>query len=154
MGYRPTENGFRLREGVFYRFCEDARKDPDRDYFFIIDEINRGNLSKIFGELLMLIEKDYRGEELKLAYGDAVFSAPENVFIIGLMNTADRSLALIDYALRRRFGFYNMVPRFESPGFIEYQRSLNSERFDELIKSVLELNREITKYESLGTVFP
>ena len=119
MGYRPTESGgFTLAEGPFYRFCEEARKDDDdRPYFFIIDEINRGNISKIFGELLMLIEADKRGQELRLLYKNETFSVPPNVHIIGMMNTADRSLAVLDYALRRRFGFFEMTPGFDSNGF-------------------------------------
>jgi len=106
MGYKPNEEGgFFLKKGVFYKFCKQAKADPDRPYFFIIDEINRGNMSKIFGELLMLIENDYRGETVKLAYSDELFDVPSNLYIIGMMNTADRSLAMIDYALRRRFSF-------------------------------------------------
>src|SRR5699024_7318145 len=119
MGYRPRESGgFTLTEGPFYRFCEDARADdPTPPYFFIIDEINRGNISKIFGELLMLIESDKRGTELRLLYKHESFSVPPNVHIIGMMNTADRSLAVLDYALRRRFGFFEMAPGFRTEGF-------------------------------------
>ena len=107
-GYRPTENGFTIKKGSFYKFCKLAEDDDENDYFFIIDEINRGNLSKIFGELFMLIEKDKRGIELQLLYSDENFSVPANVYIIGMMNTADRSLAMLDYALRRRFSFFTM----------------------------------------------
>lgn len=102
MGYKPAENGFELKYGIFYRFCQKAANQPDRDFFFIIDEINRGNMSKIFGELLLLIERDYRGTKATLAYNGLSFTVPERVHIIGMMNTADRSLAMIDYALRRR----------------------------------------------------
>ena len=110
MGFRPTqEGGFELKRGAFYDFCKAAEVDSeDTPYFFIIDEINRGNLSKIFGELFMLIETDKRGIELKLLYADEKFSVPKNVYIIGMMNTADRSLAMMDYALRRRFAFFDM----------------------------------------------
>ena len=101
-GLPAHETGFELKKGVFYEFCRKASED-DRPYFFIIDEINRGNLSKIFGELFMLIESDKRGVELQLLYADEQFSIPSNVYIIGMMNTADRSLAMLDYALRRRF---------------------------------------------------
>jgi len=92
MGYKPAEGGnFELRTGVFYDFCQKAKADPDHKYFFLIDEINRGNLSKIFGELLMLLEKDYRGPEhaVRLAYKDEEFFVPENLYLIGMMNTAD-----------------------------------------------------------------
>lgn len=125
MGYRPNEDGgFELKKGVFYNFCKRAQSNPDKDYYFIIDEINRGNLSKIFGELLMLIEKDYRDTEIKLAYNGEMFCVPSNLYIIGMMNTADRSLAMIDYALRRRFSFYEMTPGFDTEGFKKYQESI------------------------------
>lgn len=122
MGYKPTRNGFDLKSGVFYDFCKKAENDSKHKYFFIIDEINRGNLSKIFGELLMLIEKDKRGKEyaVKLAYKDEEFYVPKNLFIIGMMNTADRSLAIMDYALRRRFSFYYVEPAFNSNSFIKH----------------------------------
>ena len=102
MGFRPTLSGFELKKGAFYNFCKKAEIDSDNDYFFIIDEINRGNLSKIFGELFMLIEKDKRGSELQLLYSDEKFAVPKNVYIIGMMNTADRSLAMLDYALSKK----------------------------------------------------
>mgnify|MGYP004602029103 FL=1 len=155
MGYRPKNetDGFELKKGVFYKFCKKAEKDG-RDYFLIIDEINRGNISKIFGELFMLIENDKRKEEyaLELVYkDDEKFFVPENLYIIGLMNTADRSLAMLDYALRRRFAFYDMKPAFESEQFKEYQKNLKNSKFDNLIKKVEELN-EVIK-EDLGEGF-
>ncbi len=153
MGYRPTEEGFELRNGIFHQFCTAAAEQPDRDFFFIIDEINRGNMSKIFGELLMLIESDYRGMPLALAYDARPFSVPKNIFIIGMMNTADRSLAMIDYALRRRFSFYEMCPAFTSEGFKQYQDTLHSDTFDRLIRKVIDLNDEITADKSLGKGF-
>ncbi len=122
-GWRPnSDGGFNLKNGSFFDFCEKARSDSGRKYVFIIDEINRGNLSKIFGELLMLIEADKRGlsNAIKLTYSETEadrFSVPENVYLIGLMNTADRSLALVDYALRRRFAFFKLQPKFESDKF-------------------------------------
>lgn len=154
MGYKPTENGgFEMQYGVFYRFCKKAENNSEKDYFFIIDEINRGNMSKIFGELLLLIEKDYRGTSSKLAYQNLNFSVPENLYIIGMMNTADRSLAMIDYALRRRFSFFDMEPGFDTEGFKEYQEKLASDKFNALIECIKELNNEIADDPSLGKGF-
>ena len=155
MGYRPSKDGFELREGSFYNFCKNAEEDSENDYFFIIDEINRGNLSKIFGELFMLIENDKRGEKnkIQLLYSDELFFIPKNVYIIGLMNTADRSLAMIDYALRRRFVFFDLKPGFDSDGFIDYQNKLDDSKFDNLIEVMKELNYDIKDDESLGEGF-
>ena len=153
LGYKPCENGFEMKYGIFYQFCQKASNHPDKDYFFIIDEINRGNMSKIFGELLMLIEPDYRDNKIKLAYNGLDFSVPQNLHIIGMMNTADRSLALIDYALRRRFSFFTMEPGFDTDGFKKYQQKLNSPVFDKLIDRVKDLNDEILKDDSLGSGF-
>ena len=152
-GYRPTENGFTIKKGSFYKFCKMAEDDDENDYFFIIDEINRGNLSKIFGELFMLIEKDKRGIELQLLYSDENFSVPANVYIIGMMNTADRSLAMLDYALRRRFSFFTMKPGFNTSGFQTYQDSLKSDAFNKLIACVKQLNSKIAEDISLGEGF-
>lgn len=153
MGFRPSEKGFELKHGAFYTFCKKAEEDSDNEYFFIIDEINRGNLSKIFGELFMLIESDKRGVELRLLYANEKFSVPANVYIIGMMNTADRSLALLDYALRRRFAFFEMQPGFDTEGFRAYRMALQSERFDKLILCVENLNNAIAADESLGEGF-
>ena len=152
-GYRPTENGFTIKKGSFYKFCKLAEDDDENDYFFIIDEINRGNLSKIFGELFMLIEKDKRGIELQLLYSDENFSVPPNVYIIGMMNTADRSLAMLDYALRRRFSFFTMKPGFNTIGFQTYQDSLKSDAFKKLISCIKQLNSKIAADISLGEGF-
>lgn len=153
MGYRPSENGFTLRRGTFYEFCRRAEEDSDNDYFFIIDEINRGNLSKIFGELFMLVEPDKRGVEMRLLYSDERFAVPENLYLIGTMNTADRSLAMMDYALRRRFAFYELDPGFETEGFKEYQRSLASPALDALVSCIEGLNAEIEADDTLGRGF-
>lgn len=153
MGYRPSGDSYELKYGIFYQFCKKAENQPDKKFFFIIDEINRGNLSKIFGELLMLIEKDYRGTKATLAYNGMPFSVPKNLYIVGMMNTADRSLAMIDYALRRRFSFFEMAPAFESKGFKEYQHSLDNRTFNELISEIVKLNGEISRDKSLGKVF-
>ena len=153
MGYKPVGEGFELKYGIFYIFCQKAANHPDKDYFFIIDEINRGNMSKIFGELLMLIEADYRDKKATLAYNGLSFSVPKRVHIIGMMNTADRSLAMIDYALRRRFSFFDMEPGFDSEGFINYQNSFSNDTFNTLIERIKELNREIAADKSLGKGF-
>lgn len=153
MGFRPSTDGFELKRGAFYNFCKKAEIDGDNDYFFIIDEINRGNLSKIFGELFVLIENDKRGVSLQLLYSDEKFSVPKNIYIIGMMNTADRSLAMLDYALRRRFAFFEIKPGFTTDGFREYRMSLENEKFDKLIACVESLNNVISNDESLGDGF-
>lgn len=153
MGFRPIKEGFELTPGAFYQFCKTAQNDAGRDYFFIIDEINRGNLSKIFGELLMLIEKDKRGDELRLLYANELFSVPKNVYIIGMMNTADRSLAMIDYALRRRFAFFDMEPAFNSDQFQAMLAETNHPKLTVLVERINELNSFISKDESLGDGF-
>ncbi len=150
-GYRPREGGgFHRQNGLFFDFCDRARTDLGRPYVFVIDEINRGNLSKILGELMMLIEADKRGSEyaIRLTYANAQdppFSVPENVHLLGLMNTADRSLALVDYALRRRFVFFILTPQFESVAFRAYLDSLEApaEIIDRLITNMTALNRDI-----------
>ena len=152
-GYRPSGAGFELVKGAFYSFCKKAADDEENAYFFIIDEINRGNLSKIFGELFMLIESDKRGNELQLLYSRELFSVPTNVHIIGMMNTADRSLAMLDYALRRRFAFVELSPAFDSDGFRKYCAGLDNPRFEALVREVESLNRAIAEDESLGDGF-
>ena len=154
MGYKPNEDGgFELKNGIFYKFCKRAAADMEHKYFFIIDEINRGNLSKIFGELLMLIECDYRDKPIQMSYRDEHFSVPSNVYIIGMMNTADRSLAMIDYALRRRFSFFEMKPGFESAQFEEYVKKLFDPHLEKLVKAIIELNKVIAADDSLGSGF-
>jgi 5-methylcytosine-specific restriction protein B len=101
----------------------------------------------------MLIEKDKRGTELQLLYSDEDFSVPENLYIIGTMNTADRSLAMLDYALRRRFTFFDMKPGFETDGFTEYLKNLGCPKAEEVINVIKELNQEIAKDPSLGEGF-
>ena len=154
MGYKPNENaGFELKNGIFYKFCKRAAADREHQYFFIIDEINRGNLSKIFGELLMLIENDYRDKSIQMSYREEHFAVPSNVYIIGMMNTADRSLAMIDYALRRRFSFFEMKPGFESPQFKEYVQKMMDPHLNQLVKAIIDLNKVIANDNSLGSGF-
>ena len=136
--------------------CKKAESNPKTNYYLIIDEINRGNLSKIFGELLMLIEADKRDEKLTLAYSEEQFSVPSNLYIIGLMNTADRSLALIDYALRRRFSFIRIEPAFDSPKFIKtfndkFDRDYNN--MINMINIIKKINEAIEDDKSLGAGF-
>ena len=150
-GFRPSEGGgFERRDGAFFDFAMLAAADSDRPYVFIIDEINRGNLSKILGELMMLIEPDKRGDEhaIPLAYsrpGETLFSVPPNLFLLGLMNTADRSLAMVDYALRRRFAFHTLEPRFASAKFRTFlsQRGVPSNVIDIIVRRMTDLNSEI-----------
>jgi len=153
MGYRPEGQNFELRKGIFYNFCKKAQNDPDNEYFFIIDEINRGNLSKIFGELLMLIENDYRNDSVTLAYNGESFSVPANLYLIGMMNTADRSLAMIDYALRRRFSFVEIEPCYCNDGFKQFVDGLGSVTAKKVVDVVVQLNETIRKDDSLGKGF-
>lgn len=156
MGFRPDGSGFKLTEGMFYKFCKEAEKDKGHDYFLIIDEINRGNTSKIFGDMFMLLENDKRGEEngiLLLYKPEEKFFIPENLYIIGTMNTADRSLAMLDYALRRRFAFYDLKPAFASGKFAAYADTLQNGAFNALIRTVAELNTAIASDTSLGEGF-
>ncbi|MBL8099086.1 MAG: AAA family ATPase [Anaerolineales bacterium] len=157
-GYRPDGNGsFNLKNGVFYEFCQKAVDNPDQEYVFIIDEINRGNLSQIFGELLMLIESDKRGLEhsISLVYhnkNENKFYIPSNLYIIGLMNLADRSLAMVDYALRRRFAFCTLHPQYESQIFKNWliERKMNPQLVDLIIKRLSSLNQKIKEDNLLG----
>lgn len=159
-GWRPTETGgFTLRNGVFFEFCNRAEHKPDTPFVFIIDEINRGNLSRIFGELLMLIEADKRGPEhaIALTYGapGERFSVPGNVHLLGLMNTADRSLAIVDYALRRRFAFETLKPAYGSGKFREYllEAEVDKDLVDRIERNLSALNERIRDDKDLGPGF-
>lgn len=159
-GLRPTKKGgFDIKEGVFYTFCRRAEAHPERPFFFIIDEINRGNLSKIFGELMMLIEADKRAEKyaLKLTYAEDEedrFHVPDNLHIIGTMNTADRSLAIVDYALRRRFAFINLQPDY-GDNFQSFllSKNLSKDLIDHISSSILKVNDKIKNDLNLGDGF-
>lgn len=156
IGYRPDEltGNFVLRDGRFTEFFGRALSHPDEMFFLIIDEINRANVSKVFGEMLMAIECDHRGEEIELAQvKDRKFIVPENVFIIGMMNTADRGLALIDYALRRRFAFVEMEPAFNNARFKERIERQNCQELSSVVYAVVNLNKKIEKDPGLGSGF-
>ena len=143
-GYKPKPTDGRggleleLRDGIFKRICRAAAKDP-RPYLLLIDEIDRGNVPKIFGELITLIELDKRGISVILPYSGEAFSIPPNVFIVGTMNTADRSIRLLDAPLRRRFAFIELLPDPEV---------LQGSAVDRLALDafLLELNQRILKY--------
>lgn len=156
-GYRPNEKSFELKNGIFYETCEKAKKDKSVPYFLIIDEINRGNLSKIFGELMMLIEADKRGEKnkIRLAYSpNEDFFIPDNLYLIGTMNTADRSLTIVDYALRRRFAFIKMKPKFnEQLEAFLLKKGISNEIINSIINKMTTLNKIINDDESLGDGF-
>jgi MoxR-like ATPase len=161
-GYRPTgEGGFERRDGPFLRFCDQALQDQENHYVLIIDEINRGNLSKILGELMMLIEADKRDPQwaIQLAYSsedDPPFHVPPNLVVIGTMNTADRSLALVDYALRRRFAFVDVEPAFTSEAFrkhLEETLRVDSGLRERIVTRLMALNREIAADPGLGRGF-
>jgi 5-methylcytosine-specific restriction enzyme B len=113
-GYRPElvdgHVAFVLHDGMFKRLCEDATKSPNRRFYLIVDEINRGDVPRIFGELLTVLEKDKREKTVLLPISRQPLLVPQNVYLIGTMNTADRSISVLDAALRRRFGFVELMP--------------------------------------------
>lgn len=155
-GIRPNDNGgFDKTDGIFKEFVNIAKKDRSNKYFVIIDEINRGNLSKILGELMMLIESDKRDvEEAKLPYTKESFVVPSNIYIIGTMNTADRSLAMVDYALRRRFAFYHVNPAFGSDEFANWlhnKNGISESNINDLCNKMISVNKSID--DDLGKGF-
>ncbi|PTJ79310.1 AAA family ATPase [Staphylococcus kloosii] len=155
-GLKPQMDGsFEAEKGIFYDISKRAQDDPDNNYFLVIDEINRGNLSKIFGELMMLIENDKRDSYVvKLAYSKELFTVPNNLYIIGTMNTADRSLTLVDYALRRRFAFFTLEPAFDTEKFNKFlveNMKLEKKQLNKINNTMTKINRIIE--HTLGNDF-
>jgi 5-methylcytosine-specific restriction protein B len=138
---------YRNANGIFYEFCKEAEKAVNARFVLIIDEVNRGKASRIFGELLYLLE--YRKEEIQLASGDT-FHVPDNVYLIGTMNTADRSIALVDYALRRRFKFVDIQPYQsgdppDAPVLRSWLEKKSISDADTIVGLFCELNKLISK---------
>ena len=160
-GYRLNgSGGFALRDGPFVRFCRTATARRSVPHVLIIDEFNRGNLGRILGELMVLIEPDKRGREYEMPLVYAVegtphFHVPDNVFLLGLMNTADRSLAMIDYALRRRFAFFTLRPAFSSTAFEQelLRKRVTAEMVSRIRTKMEDLNRAIEETQALGRGF-
>lgn len=154
-GYRPADGGgYEPVAGEFLRFCDKAARDPEGEpWFFVIDEINRANVSKVFGELLMLIEANHRDEAVRLPVLGRTVSVPSNLYLIGMMNTADRGLALIDYALRRRFAFFEMKPAFGNEGFEKALARTKNAKLRKLVQHVRKLNGELADDPSFGPGF-
>jgi len=154
-GLKPTDSGgFKLEYGTFYKICKKAEADPNRNpHFMIIDEINRANMSKVLGECFSLIEKDHREEKIQLKYNSETFSVPSNLYIIGTMNTADRGLVMLDYALRRRFLFVTVEPAYKSQGFRVLLQESNNIKFNKIARRIIELNNAICNDDMLGKGF-
>ncbi len=161
-GWRPKESGgFEVEDGVFHRFCTIAGRFPkDQPCVFIIDEINRGNVAGIFGELLVLMERDKRDERYAVELpnrkdGEGRFFVPPNVFMLGLMNTADRSLALVDYALRRRFAFHALQPLYGTEIFREFlaEQGVPGDLVERINERMMMLNQLIVDDGNLGAGF-
>jgi DNA polymerase III delta prime subunit len=151
-GFRPMTSdsgqqlGFSLRKGPLRRLAESAAANPEANYFLIIDEINRGNLAKIFGELYYLLE--YRDHEISLLYSDEPFVLPANIFFIGTMNTADRSIAMLDAAMRRRFAFLELHPDDRPIQQLLRRWMTSHELTDDRAELLTELNSRITDRDS------
>ena len=161
-GYRPAgaSGKFELVDGPFLQLRRKAEDDPDRDYVLIVDEINRGNVSQVFGELVMLLEADKRGKDncvvpLYQRSDDETLHVPPNLYVIGTMNIADRSLALVDYALRRRFAFVTLTPRYDDPMYRKWikERGMAPALCQLIIDRMTALNQQISGDSQLGEAF-
>jgi 5-methylcytosine-specific restriction protein B len=161
-GYRPTEESgkFELTDGPFLRFIQSAKDNPDDSYVLVAEEVNRANLSQVFGELFTLLEGDKRGVDhgimpLYPRNSEERLFVPEKLYVIGTMNIADRSLALVDYALRRRFAFITLEPRFTDPLFKSWlqDHQMNEALIHRITRAMTALNEEITADPQLGPSF-
>jgi len=151
VGYKPNSEGnFALQKGSLIQVCERAKQNENENFVMFIDEINRANISKVFGELLSLIENDKRGPEnaVKILYSenDINFYIPSNLYFICAMNTADRSLKMVDYALRRRFSFFEFKPEFDKPEFKNFlkDKNVNAKTIDRIVNNISKVNQQIS----------
>tara|TARA_B100001057_G_scaffold496859_1_gene599444 strand:+ start:97 stop:2034 length:1938 start_codon:yes stop_codon:yes gene_type:complete len=151
VGYKPNSEGnFALQRGSLIQICEKAKQNENENFVMFIDEINRANISKVFGELLSLIENDKRGPEnaVKILYSenDINFYIPGNLYFICAMNTADRSLKMVDYALRRRFSFFEFKPEFDKPEFKNFlkDKNVNAKTIDRIVNNISKVNQQIS----------
>ena len=160
-GWRPSDEGkLDLIDGPFLQMIDTAKDDPDSKYAIIIEEINRGNPAQIFGEMLTLLESDKRNEDeaLELSYpkceGERVY-IPENLYVIGTMNIADRSIAMVDFALRRRFAFVDLEPIFGNVwrGWVHDQCKIDEEFLSQVEERMNALNEQIAGDSNLGAQF-
>ena len=150
-GFRPDGIGiYKFRRGCFKTHCAKAANDPTHKYFVIIDEINRGNIAKIFGESFMLIEPNKRGKEnfIELSCSKERFFVPENLYIIGTTNTTSHEFAITDYALRRRFSFYTVKPIFDNKKFIAFCE--NDQLLSSVVSKVNEINESLDDKAKIG----
>ncbi|MEA2028324.1 MAG: AAA family ATPase [Campylobacterota bacterium] len=138
---------YELREGIFKRFCDTAKDNPKQKYIFIIDEINRAELSAVFGELLYALE--YRGKHINLPHFKEPFTIPKNVYIIGTMNNVDKSLVTFDLALRRRFGFFKLMPKLEVIQDV-LSESVEEESLTSYYEKCIKLNEDIKDINKLN----
>lgn len=152
MGYKNSELGQVLQTGIFYDYCKEAEPD-DRDYFLIIDDISRGDVSAIFGDLLNLISPDYREKPIRLLFRDEYFSVPKNLYIIATMSTSQESSPFCDYSLRRRFAFYEMNPAFGTLEFENYKSTFSNKKLDKLIKVIIDFNKSTASENSDPNTF-
>ncbi len=157
-GFRPKADGtFVLKEGIFYAFCQRAIKHPDEPFIFIIEELNRGNVASVFGEMLQLLETDKRGvgHAITLTYAEndqSTFYIPENVFLLCTMNTADRSVGTLDAAIRRRFAFANIHPNFgEKFRNLLVKKGVSNLLAQHISREMISINKELGKKLDIGS---